>query len=164
MKKLSIIIISLLVVLSLTGCGKSADGGAKATTDVNSNTQKPVTLSISMHVANVKDQEPYMYGIVQKFQEKYPNIKVDLQGDDTDTHVKKMKMAAQANELPDIFWMLPAPAKEMNKAGMLLDLTDFIKNNNEIASSMDPKLLQGYQDGGQTVRSALSGIGNRFMV
>ncbi len=149
MKKLSIIIISFLVVLSLTGCGKSADGGAKATNDANSNTQKPVTLSISMHVANVKDQEPYMYGIVQKFQEKYPNIKVDLQGDDTDTHVKKMKMAAQANELPDIFWMLPAPAKEMNKAGMLLDLTDFIKNNNEIASSMDPKLLQGYQDGGK---------------
>lgn len=148
-KKMSMILVSILVILSLVGCTQKASDGEKASNDVKSSEQKPVTLSIAMHVANVKDQEPYMYGIVQKFQEKYPNIKIDLQGTDTDSHVKKMKMMAQANTLPDIFWMLPAPAKEMSKGGLLLDLTDFIKNNNEIASTMDSKLLQGYQEGGK---------------
>ncbi|MBD0378558.1 ABC transporter substrate-binding protein [Paenibacillus sedimenti] len=154
-KVLSIALASLMLATGLAGCGKNTSEGeklssdAKAPSDAKTDSQKAVTLFISMHVANVKDQEPYMYGIVQKFQEKYPNIKVELQGDDTDTHVKKMKMAAQANQLPDIFWMLPAPAKEMNKAGMLLDLAEFLKNNNDITTSMDPKLIQGYQDGGK---------------
>jgi raffinose/stachyose/melibiose transport system substrate-binding protein len=146
---MSIVLVSILVILSLAGCTPKASDGAKASSNVKGSEQNPVTLSIAMHVANVKDQEPYMYGIIQKFQEKYPDIKIDLQGSDTDSHVKKMKMMAQAGDLPDIFWMLPAPAKEMSKAGLLLDLTDFIKNNNEIATNIDSKLLQGYQEGGK---------------
>ncbi|AJY77353.1 ABC transporter substrate-binding protein [Paenibacillus beijingensis] len=160
-KSLSLIVMVCLLMLSLAACGKSGSNSAdSASANKTANTDgtsagaggesaKPVTLSISMHVANVKDQEPYMYGIVQKFQEKYPNIKVDLSGSDTDDHVKKMKMMAQSGTLPDIFWMLPAPAKEMNKAGLLLDLTEFLNSNPEVASGIDAKMLSGYQEDGK---------------
>ncbi|MGM0884445.1 MAG: ABC transporter substrate-binding protein [Bacillota bacterium] len=164
-RKLSIILIVCFVILGLAACGKNGNAGetapaktagnADGTDAVNNSTgndgnaQKAVTLSIAMHVANVKDQEPYMYGIIQKFQEKYPNIKIDLQGADTQEHVKKMKMMAQSDTIPDIFWMLPAPAKEMNKAGLLLDLNEFLKENPEIAASIDSKMVNAYQDGGK---------------
>ncbi|UUZ87322.1 hypothetical protein LJK88_13850 [Paenibacillus sp. P26] len=98
MRKCLSIVLALLLALSLAACGKGTNGdvkvpgGANSASDSKADPQKAVTLSIAMHVANVKDQEPYMYGIVQKFQEKYPNIKIDLQGADTDSHVKKMKM------------------------------------------------------------------------
>lgn len=45
--------------------------------------------------------------------------------------------------------MLPAPAKEMNQAGLLLDLNDFLKSNSEIASSLDSKMVKAYQDNGK---------------
>jgi raffinose/stachyose/melibiose transport system substrate-binding protein len=150
-KTSSIFLIACFIILSLAACSKSGSGNspAGAASVSAGNASKKVTLSIAMHVANVKDQEPYMYGIIQKFQEKYPDIKIDLQGSETQEHVKKMKMMAQSGKLPDIFWMLPAPAKEMNQAGLLLDLNEFLKENPEIASNIDPKMLSAYQDGGK---------------
>lgn len=148
-KRLSIAIVVFLIILSLVGCSSDGGSGMSSTNYESVSGQKQVTISIAMHVANVKDQEPYMYGIIQKFQEKYPDIKIDLQGAETPEHVKKMKMMSQSKTLPDIFWMLPAPAKEMNQAGLLLDLTDFLKEKSEIASAIDPKMLEGYQDEGK---------------
>lgn len=156
-KRLSIVLIACFLVLGLAACGKSGNTADPAPVNAGANTgqgdtasdAEQVTLSIAMHVANVKEQEPYMYGIIQKFQEKYPNIKIELQGAETQEHVKKMKMMAQAGKLPDIFWMLPAPAKEMNQAGLLLDLSDFLKSNPETAASIDSKMVSAYQDGGK---------------
>lgn len=142
---LSIILTACMLILSLAACGNNADSKNESATSKNG----LITLSIAMHVANVKEQEPYMYGIVEKFQEKYPNIKIDLTGSETQEHVKKMKMMSQSGKLPDIFWMLPAPAKEMNKEGMLLDLTDFLKSNPEIASSIDSQMVSGYKESGK---------------
>ncbi|MDY8026261.1 ABC transporter substrate-binding protein [Paenibacillus polymyxa] len=144
-RNLSIILTACMLILSLAACGNNADSKNESATSKDGS----ITLSIAMHVANVKEQEPYMYGIVEKFQEKYPNIKIDLTGSETQEHVKKMKMMSQSGKLPDIFWMLPAPAKEMNKEGMLLDLTDFLKSNPEIASSIDSQMVNGYKEGGK---------------
>lgn len=146
---LSIGMVAVLIIMSLTGCFNNGNSGSNTNSNANVSEEKKVTLSIAMHVANVKEQEPYMYGIIQKFQEKYPNIKIDLQGAETQEHVKKMKMMAQSNTLPDIFWMLPAPAKEMNKAGMLTDLMDILNEKPEIASAIDAKMLEGYKEDGK---------------
>ncbi|WP_028610072.1 ABC transporter substrate-binding protein [Paenibacillus harenae] len=156
-KRLSIVLIVCFLMLNLAACGNSrntadhvpANAGANTDQGDTATDAEQVTLSIAMHVANVKEQEPYMYGIIQKFQEKYPNIKIDLQGAETQEHVKKMKMMAQSKKLPDIFWLLPAPAKEMNQAGLLLDLSDFLKSNPETAASIDSKMISAYQDGGK---------------
>ncbi|QWU15426.1 raffinose/stachyose/melibiose transport system substrate-binding protein [Paenibacillus sophorae] len=143
--RFSIILMACLLILSLAACGSnSTPKNENASSEVG-----PVTLSIAMHVANVKEQEPYMYGIIQKFQEKYPDIKIDLTGAETQEHVKKMKMMSQSGNLPDIFWMLPAPAKEMNQAGLLLDLSDFLKSNPEITAGIDSQMVSDYQDGGK---------------
>jgi predicted small lipoprotein YifL len=87
-KRLSILLAVCLAMLSLAACGKSGSENAPAGTASGSagDASKTVTLSIAMHVSNVKEQEPYMYGIIQKFQEKYPNIKIDLQGAETQEH------------------------------------------------------------------------------
>ncbi|WP_314001251.1 extracellular solute-binding protein [uncultured Paenibacillus sp.] len=161
MKKImSIVMVVSFVITLLAGCGKNGNGtqneasnesgsSAQGASSPSDSSGKQVDLSIAMHVANVEEQEPYMYGIIQKFQEKYPDIKIDLQGAETPEHVKKMKMMAQSKKLPDIFWMLPAPAKEMNQAGLLLDLTEFLNGRPELAASIDSKMIDAYRDGGK---------------
>jgi raffinose/stachyose/melibiose transport system substrate-binding protein len=158
MKKLILSVILLsLVLLPLVGCSKTPDTSKETAKNETANTpsdspkqaDEQVTLSVSMHVANVADQEPAMFGMLKKFQELYPNIKIDVTGADTNEHVKQMKLRAQSNTLPDIFWMLPAPAKEMSQSGLLLDLSEFLNNNPDVATGIGSKLVDGYKDSGK---------------
>lgn len=141
--------LSLLMLMTLlAACGSPKNESAANAGNGNSGEagESSVTLDIAMHVANVKDQEPAMYKVIEAFQAKYPEIKVHLTGADTNDHIKKMKIQAQTGEMPDIFWMLPAPAKELNQAGLLLDLSEMVKNTPELAA-IDPMMLKNYEDG-----------------
>jgi len=105
---------------------------------------------MGIHVANPAEQEPAAYQVVQAFMKANPDVKVEMQGADTAEHVSKMKAAAQAGTLPDVFWMLPAPAREMADAGLLLDLSEFMENNPDEAAGIFPNMVANYQlDGKQ---------------
>jgi raffinose/stachyose/melibiose transport system substrate-binding protein len=111
-------------------------------------TTKQVTFTLAIHVANIKDQEPPSYYIPMEFMKQNPDVKIELQGTETNEHLKKMKMAAQANALPDVFWLLPGPALEMAKAGYLLDLSPYIDGT--WANSFLPGMLDTYKLNGMT--------------
>lgn len=148
MRKVVYGMLALLMLFTLlAACSKPANESAVNSGNGNSGeaTDPSVTLNIAMHVANVKDQEPAMYKAIEAFQAKYPEIKVNLTGADTNDHIKKMKIQAQTGKMPDIFWMLPAPAKEMNQAGILLDLSEMIQTTPEL-SAIDPMMLKTYEE------------------
>jgi raffinose/stachyose/melibiose transport system substrate-binding protein len=138
-KIVAVLIIMLMGISLLSGCKKE--------TNTNPSGDKKVTITMEMHVANVQEQDPVTWAIVQKFMDKNPNIKVELTGAETNEHVKRMKMAAQSNTLPDIFWMLPAPAKEMAQAGNILDLNEIISKNSEITAKIPASLVGALKDG-----------------
>ncbi|MGG4093507.1 MULTISPECIES: ABC transporter substrate-binding protein [Paenibacillus] len=146
-KALSGMLAMLMLITSLAACGSpknesAVNGGGGGAGEAS------VILNIAMHVANVKDQEPAMYEAIEAFQAKHPEIMVNLSGADTNDHIKKMKVQAQSGEMPDIFWMLPASAKEMNQAGLLLDLSEMINDTPEL-SAIDPMMLKNYEDSGK---------------
>lgn len=127
-KLLSVVVVLSTTMSFLVGCGSSSNSGK---TDSSSN--KEVTITLGMHVANVEKQEPVTYQIIQEFMKQNPNIKINIQGSDKDEHVKKMKMLAQSNELPDVFWMDSSVASQLNEAGLLLDLNDFLNANPDVS-------------------------------
>lgn len=138
------IIFSLLIVLGLilSGCGNKGD--SKTSSEDGS-----VTIDFAIHVANPKDQEPAFYNVIQAFQEQNPDIKINLIGKEQSEHIKSIKMMSQSNKLPDIFWMIPASAEELEDAGMLMDLTDFIDENPEIKSALNDNMLNTYNKDGK---------------
>lgn len=117
-----------IIGVSLMSCTNKTEG--------KKGENAPVTITLGMHVANTEAQEPVTYAIVQKFMEENPGIVVQIQGNDKDEHVKKMKMAAQTNELPDIFWMDSSVAPELSKAGYLLDLNAFLAAYPDVAAAI----------------------------
>jgi raffinose/stachyose/melibiose transport system substrate-binding protein len=148
MKRLVSVVLATTIIASVfVGCGSKSstettpNSKAETTSEASA---KPVstTITLGMHVANTKDQEPVTYNIVQKFMEANPDIKVEIQGNDKDEHVKKMKMAAQSNELPDVFWMDSSVAPELNDAGLLLDLNDFLKTNTDVAKAIPDNMKE----------------------
>ena len=77
------------------------------------------------HIASLDTTAEGPFGeIWRKFQELYPQYDLTYVGNaGTDAQMTKLKLAAESNQLPDIFWCLDATAVELYEAGYLLDLT-----------------------------------------
>lgn len=161
-KVLAVLLSTAMAAAALTGCAgggtnetEAATQGTKAAEDKQAETEsekaddtsestgtssEKVSFDFSMHVANVQEQEPAVYAVVQAFMEKNPNVVINLTGEETNEHYNKMKMDAQAGTLPDVFFNLLAPSKEMAANGDLYSLDAFIEENN-LASIMSDNML-----------------------
>ncbi len=149
-KVLSVILCLVMTVTMLTGCGSSSDTskngtseettGGTATTEKTTDSDAPVEFDLSMHVANVEEQEPAIYAICQAYMEAHPNVTINLTGEETTEHYNKMKMNAQADTLPDVFFNLLASDKDMASQGLLYCLDDFIADNN-LTSIMNDNMV-----------------------
>ncbi|MCH4238934.1 MAG: extracellular solute-binding protein [Oscillospiraceae bacterium] len=114
------------IATSVTGCATSNQSSSSDVASEKKSGSKTV-ITLGMHVANVDEQEPVTGKIIKAFEQANPNITVQIQGNDKDAHVNKMKLDAQSGELPDIFWMDSSVAPQLNSSGVLLDLSDFLK-------------------------------------
>ena len=124
---------SLVTVLSaglLAGCGSS--------TDEENSDGGETTIKFGIHVANPEDQEPVTYNIVQEFNKKYEGkYKVEFEAADTETHSKNLKLHSTDGTLPDIFWVEGAQAPEYAESGVLMDLSDYLKENTDIDEALN---------------------------
>lgn len=131
-KLLAVYLTGAMAVFMFSGCSKVS----KPTTGKDEKT----TITLGMHVANTEKQETVTWNIIQEFMKKNPNIVVNIQGNDKDTHVMKIKVAAQANELPDVFWMDSSVAPQLSEAGLLLDLNDFLAKYPNVSAVLDDNM------------------------
>lgn len=138
-KWLSVLLCAAITVSLLTGCGEqkgadntASDSGSSAKTEETApeaESSGKVSFDLSMHVANVEEQEPAVHAVVQAYMKEHPDVTINLTGEETNEHYNKMKMDSQAGTLPDVFFNLLAPSKEMAAKGDLYCLDDFIKEN-----------------------------------
>src|SRR5699024_6429298 len=105
----------------------------------------PNTIDFAIHVANPSEQEPAFFAVVQAFEKANPDITVKLTGKEQSEHIKSIKMQSQSGDLPDVFWMLQSSAEELNEAGALMDLSDFLDENPDIADSLRPNMVEASQ-------------------
>lgn len=101
----SVIACTSMFSLALIGCSNSTskDAGtspAASASTVPAKSGENVTLSVVMNVAFPAGQEAYK-AIAKDFEQKNPNIKVDIQFPGDYENLLKVKMAA--SDLPDVF-------------------------------------------------------------
>ncbi|MBS5825693.1 MAG: sugar ABC transporter substrate-binding protein [Actinomyces sp.] len=104
--------------LVLAGCGGGAPDSGSDSTARNS-ADAPVTLTVWAW-------EPTLTPVVSAFEEKYPNIKVDLQnvGGSADTYTKIDNVLAAGQGLPDIVQLEYHALAQYALSGELSDLTE----------------------------------------
>lgn len=134
MKKFwSTVLVATMSLGLLVGCGGKSDS-SKETKDANGAT----VVKFGIHVANPKKQESVTYKIVENFNKQYKGkYKVEFVAADTEAHSKNMKLAAQDGTLPEIVHLDSAEAPEYNKAGYLMDLSDFLKENADVKKALN---------------------------
>lgn len=134
-------------VLALTSSCSSKGSTQPDATQSNG----PVEISVSMQQTDVEHGDPTTWTIVKKFQEKYPNIKVDLSGQPVAQHDQTIAAGAQSGTLPTIFWVNNSDTmRKLGKAGALLDLDPIVQKSG-LAPKMSSTVLQEFkgEDGKQ---------------
>ena len=82
-----------------------------------------VTLQMSIWDAN---QQPAMEAMAELFTEQNPEIVVNIELTPWDQYWTNLQAGALGGEMPDIFWMHPEHIANFVNGNSLLDLTDFI--------------------------------------
>ncbi|VTS37234.1 ABC transporter, solute-binding protein [Streptococcus pseudoporcinus] len=134
MRKLGLSILLFSFVLSLTACS----GKDKKQTE--SSTTKGGQTTISYAIWDT-GQEPGIRKIADKFEEKNPKIKVDIQVVYWDTYWTMLEAGATGGSLPDTFWMHSNEIYRYGANQMLLNLDDYIKSSKMVSLSHFPKDL-----------------------
>lgn len=130
-------VVSLLMVgamvFGLTACGGggSDDGGSKSSGDVK--------LSVSIWDTN---QEPGLSEILADFTEE-TGIKAEISVITWDEYWTMLEAGAQGGSLPDVFWMHSNESQRYMSNDMLLDLTDYIADSEEIDPANYPEDIWG---------------------
>lgn len=145
-KKLALIIALLLIASLAAGCGNQPANQQSPAANVTEPTEEvktaeKITITFAEHVADVETNAPQVYNIVRAFNAANPDVEVIIESAASDDHTTKMKLAAQTNSLPDIFYMISGDAVEMAKAGYLADLTADIEADPEFADNFLPGML-----------------------
>jgi multiple sugar transport system substrate-binding protein len=154
---IAVLMCTLLIVMSLAGCGKSSsenaqDGqnqGAAETKNDSAQKDSGKVTTITYAIWD-KNQEPGMRAMADKFEELNPGIKVKVEVTPWDQYWTKLEAAATGGALPDVFWMHVAQFKKYADAKMLMPLSDKIKSSSEVKLENFPEdLVKTYEYDGQ---------------
>lgn len=105
---LSMLLAALLLVIGVA-CGKNntaptTAGDTSAATTATGDA-KPITITFAEHVANVEQQSPYVWQTAQAYMKLHPNVTIKFDGNESSVHNNKMRMAAQAGQLPEMLYL-----------------------------------------------------------
>jgi len=141
-KIIAVSLTSIAMLTSLAGCSSSKPAETKTTSSA------PVTITYAIWD---KNQEPGMRAIADAFTAKNPNIKVKVEVTNWDNYWTKLEAGATGGALPDVFWMHSNNFVKYASSGMLMDVTDKIKNSKTISEDNFPKgLVDGTIQDGKT--------------
>lgn len=129
-KLFTILATCALAVTALVGCGSKNDSA-----DPYTGTLTLATWDNNLY--NFIDE----YEIIEKFQEKYPNIEIEIEKVKSDSEYwDAMKMRASANQLPDIMF---------NKTFTLSRFKDYLVDLSSTTAAKDNELAAGYKVNGK---------------
>ncbi len=138
MKKALPLGLALSMALGLmAGCAGSPSSSTTSAGTSTSASAEETVITFGIHVANPESQEAVTWQIVQAFNEAYAGkYKVEFQAADTETHTTNMMLQATDGTLPEIFWMDASQAPEYAESGYLLDLSDFLSQNEAVDTAL----------------------------
>lgn len=155
-KRMSVLLMAGLTAASiLSGCGSSPDSKEKKETDA-SEVSQPVDLkSLKTEIVwwafptmggNSGVSGQYEQSVIDAFNEKYPNITVQLEMIDFQNGPEKIATSIQGGTAPDIIFDAPGRIVDWGKAGVLAPLDDLFTEE-YLADLSSERLASSCTDG-----------------
>ncbi|GIO41357.1 ABC transporter substrate-binding protein [Paenibacillus apis] len=151
-QKKSVLVLAALILMFvtvMTACGKpGADGGSSSPSGSSGEAGSKESITLRMTVwGSPEEVAAYKFGI-KRFEEKFPNIKVDLQHIAADYDTKLTTMVA-GNDVPDIAMMESASiAFPLAEQGKFYNLQEFLDKDEFInVDSLVPNIIYSLEPG-----------------
>ena len=139
-KKVVSLLMAGVMALSLAACGGAASGDNAGASDsgsakTESKSDSSSTGSKSGDVITVNIWDNNQRGGLQEIADKWPEesgVDVNIEVVDWDNYWTLLEAGASGGEMPDVFWMHSNTAQMYMENDVLLDLTDYISNDDAI--------------------------------
>lgn len=146
---LVLIALVLMFVTAMTACGKpggNSDSSSPSGSSGEADSKENITLRMTVW-GSPEEVAAYKFGI-QRFEDKFPNIKVDLQHIAADYDTKLTTMVA-GNDVPDIAMMESASiAFPLAEQGKFYNLQEFLDKDEFInVDSLVPNIIYSLEPG-----------------
>ncbi|MEF3302587.1 ABC transporter substrate-binding protein [Paenibacillus sp. GYB003] len=152
MKKALLFAMSLTVLFASAAC--STGGGNAGAPDASGEPNKdaatagqPVKLRIAWWGGQARHD--YTLKVIDMYQQKYPNVKIETEYASFDDYWKKLAPQAAANQLPDIIQMDITYLSQYGGRGQLEDLKPYTQKGTFDASSVGANTLASGELGGK---------------
>ncbi|MEH7255309.1 extracellular solute-binding protein, partial [Neobacillus niacini] len=136
MKKILVLLFSFVLIFSLAACTSSSSNGEE-TKPKDDKKDEQVTLRIAWWGS--QPRHDYTLKIIEMYQEKNPNVKIEAEYAAWDDYWKKLAPQAAANELPDIVQMDLSYFSQYAQNNQIADLTPYLAkqiNTKDIADNI----------------------------
>jgi multiple sugar transport system substrate-binding protein len=122
-KKAKVFFTALVFIIAtvVAGCSNkesSSDSGGK------------VELTF-MFSGQPQEQTAYK-NVVKKFEEKHPNVKVNVVVTTGDQYATKLKAAIAGRKIPDVFYFNPGELRAYVNSNILLDITKYVESSKDV--------------------------------
>jgi multiple sugar transport system substrate-binding protein len=129
LKKFMALFFTFLLIFTLAACNTSSGSSSSEESKPNDDKKdEPVTLRITWWGS--QPRHDYTLKIIEMYEEKNPNVKIEAEYAAWDDYWKKLAPQAAANELPDIIQMDLSYFSQYAENGQIADLTPYV--NQEI--------------------------------
>lgn len=134
-KIFSLIVIAVLLASIITGCGQK---GNNAQTDENSQKNAGEQLVLKfLHKWPQPQNMEYFEQIVKEFEEKHPNIKIEMEAVADEPIKDKLRIVMGSDDQPDVFFSWSGEfARKFVRVGSVLDITDAFNSDSEWNNSI----------------------------
>ncbi|MHA0857344.1 ABC transporter substrate-binding protein [Paenibacillus sp. CMAA1364] len=164
MRWLVSVISIMLVMMTVAACGSSNNTANKSTSEPNANNVKEESPSneskksepVTITWWNFPNFQPldgevgkYEKEIIAAFNEKNPEIKVNLEMITYDGGPEKLNVAIASNSAPDLIYDAPGRIIDWGKKGLLASLDDMVKD--EVRQDISPAFWKQSMVGDNTV-------------
>lgn len=126
MKKFLVLIFTVVLVFSLAACNSSSPSSNESEEPKEDNKDEKVTLRIAWWGS--QPRHDYTLKIIEMYEEKNPNVKIEAEYAAWDDYWKKLAPQAAANELPDIIQMDLSYFSQYAQNNQIADLTSYVGN------------------------------------
>lgn len=125
LKKFIVISINCLLVASLTACGRNDTSGQAASPTKSDKPAEPVSVKI-LNISEYLDT-PEFKSFLDRFQKKYPNIKVDPISVPHEQYINKRNIMMASGEDVDLIWGNGVDQFDAINKGFLMPIEDVAK-------------------------------------
>ena len=169
-KRIATFLLAMLMVISM-GCARNQAQDSGTTTQETQETQTSqsqvsepeeeivLTFRTNMGTDDISSSRDWITRVASEFMAVNPNIKIELDHVDTESHRNKLKIEMAGGNPPDIIftWGLDYSAPDA-EAGMLLDLTPYLNADPEMKNVLLDVAWEAFTYDGKIMGAGIHGF------